>query len=424
MLRSDRHSDGCSSRHFIKPSQKRTIPLALGTLLETKCVTNTDDKDPSDNVEIENCELIASYNLLQEGFGRTILVPGRPPAWTPLPAHTPIRPDNGTYFRDENAARFPNHPMEPAVRSILHINPKFDPSAIEVFACGSTLGDIVRFSLGKGQAFSFTVHVIGNTAFSVRRTMSPTELVDNVSGFGHSFPEANTTWSPEVVGSCSHQRVIQYTLGSLQFLVRFEGDGYTLDDADDLEEEDLSRRQNDDVADKAASWAIGGSNALSQISTDESSAQAKVQEPVRVRSRGRLVSQSSVFDIKTRSSWKPRDSVMAEQVPRLWVRQIHKLVLALHYKGDFDHAEVLDISGIMGDWERKSASTLRTLTRTVGDIRDAAMTVKGRKIEVRGTDTSNMEFRELSEREQQRWNALPDDLEQRWMEKRQAGLVT
>lgn len=63
--------------------------------------------------------------------------------------------------------------------------------------------------------------------------------------------------------------------------------------------------------------------------------------------------------------------------------------------------------------KRESTSALETLTRTVSDIRNAAMTATGRKIEVRGSGTSILELRDLSELQQQPWNALPENLEQR-----------
>lgn len=397
-----------------EPPKERVIPPALGPLLETKTVKDIENEGPSDHIEVEDCELIASYNLL-EGLQKTILVPGRPPAWTPLAPHSRLRPDSGNYYRDENAARFPEHPMEPAVKSIFHLTPSFDSSKIEVFACGSTLGDLLRYSLGRAQPFSFTVHVLGSTAFFLRRNNSPIELIEDVKGFGHSFPEANTTWGPDVVGSSSHNRIIQYTVGGLRLLVRFEGDGYTLDDADDLEEEEMKpQRNNEDLMTKAASWNIDSKSSALKAPEDDAATHSKVPEPLSIRSQGRLIPQSSVFDLKTRSSRKPKDEVMAEQIPRLWVRQIRKFILAFHSKGDFDTAEVLDVGNLLGDWERKSALALQTFTKLVHEIRDAALAAPEKKIEVRGVDASTLELRGLDESERQKWNALPDELEAKW----------
>ena len=68
-----------------------------------------------------------------------------------------LKQDNGNYYRDKNAARFPEYALEPAVESIFQTNPLFDTSSIDVFACGSTLGDRLRFCMGKSEHFSVTI---------------------------------------------------------------------------------------------------------------------------------------------------------------------------------------------------------------------------------------------------------------------------
>ena len=180
---------GRSSRPlYFEPRQPRTIPLALGLEMNARTFDQINTSTISGEVEISDHQFVASYNLLQR-FQNTIFVPGRPPVWTPLPGTTVLRPDSGEYYGDENAARFPDYSMEPAVKSIFHVEPSFDTSKIDVFGCGSTLGDILRVSMGTPQPFSFTVHMIGKTAFFLRRNHSPTELIENVHGYGHAFPE-------------------------------------------------------------------------------------------------------------------------------------------------------------------------------------------------------------------------------------------
>jgi len=70
------------------------------------------------------------------------------------------------------------------------------------------------------------VEKVGKAVFFIRREDSPTELIPDVRGYGHAFPEAFTTWESEVITSASHQRVIKYAFGGMKLLVRFEADGY------------------------------------------------------------------------------------------------------------------------------------------------------------------------------------------------------
>ncbi|KAJ4289259.1 hypothetical protein N0V88_007009 [Collariella sp. IMI 366227] len=144
--------------------------------------------------------------------------------WTPQSHPSPLKEDSGSYFRDKNAARYPKHPMEPAVMASLAADPA-TPAQIDIFACGSTLGNLLRFVRGQDKSCRMLVYKLHNTVFLVRRENSPTELIPGIRGFGHTFPEANTTWEPDVKGSASHQRLIRYSLGGLDLLVRFEADG-------------------------------------------------------------------------------------------------------------------------------------------------------------------------------------------------------
>ena len=109
---------------------------------------------------------------------------------------------------------------------LYHINPDFEAGNADVVGCGSTLGNLLRFAAGADRSFHFKVEYIGKTLFLVRQEQSPTELLQGVRGYGHTFPEAYTTWDFEMRGSASHQRLIQYSFGGLKLIVRSETDGY------------------------------------------------------------------------------------------------------------------------------------------------------------------------------------------------------
>ncbi|OBT60337.1 hypothetical protein VE03_10357 [Pseudogymnoascus sp. 23342-1-I1] len=152
-----------------------------------------------------------------------------PPAWTPPAVDTKLKPDSGHVFRDINAARYASYPLEPAFRSLRAMQPDHDIQAVDIVGCGSTIGNLLRFARSESRPFRFDVDVIGDTVLFIRRENSPTELISDLRGYGHTFPEAYTTWDSEVRGSCSHQRIIQYEFGGLTFLIRTETDGYVRD---------------------------------------------------------------------------------------------------------------------------------------------------------------------------------------------------
>jgi hypothetical protein len=79
--------------------------------------------------KIEKCEYLASYNWLDHPKDPTILVPGMdslpavsatkktnstmcqgsPPLWSPSLSTKRLKEDSGEYFRDPNAARYPQY---------------------------------------------------------------------------------------------------------------------------------------------------------------------------------------------------------------------------------------------------------------------------------------------------------------------------
>jgi len=144
------------------------------------------------------------------------------------------------------------------------------------------------------------IEVVGDTVFFLRRENSPTELIPGVHGFGHTFPEAYTTWASEVGGSESHQRVLSYTFAALKFLVRFEADGY-LPDVKPV---------------KTAKW-LQGTNysdnthesllpALVDTTISQNKSSDLVNGNLTVSHGGTEVPQAAIFDLKTRSMRKKR----------------------------------------------------------------------------------------------------------------------
>ena len=383
----------------------RQIPAALGAKIRSLVRKEIEIDLHRGKAEITDRGLIASYNLM-DGLSKTILVPGRPPLWTPSADNMQLNADSGDYYRDENAARFQDYPFEPAVRSIFHMDPSFDTTTIDIVACGSTLGNLLRFVQGIGEPFSFVVHTIGRTAFFARRDISPTELIDGVYGFGHRFVEANTTWSQEVRGSSSHQRIITYLFGGQKVLVRFEADGYTMDQADDLDADEDN----------------GGVPVIAALIEDDFASMLHPQVPaaatdeVTVLDRGAPIAQSSTIDIKTRSVRKQRNDVLTEQLPRLWLRQIDNIVLSFHNGGFFGPAVVEDIHSMILEWEEKNQAVIARLANLIGVIKEAAEQADGGKLEVRCCEAACLHLHELSRPEQCRWYAIPDELRKRWAE--------
>jgi len=285
-----------------------------------------------------------------------------PPVWKPLSKPIRLEEDAGEYFRDPNAARFSEYPLEPAVRALLAQNLNLSTEEIDIFACGSTLGNLLRFVRDIDKPFRFTVEVVGRTVFFVRRENSPDEKIIGVRGYGHSFPDRYTRWETAVKGSASHQRLVSYTFAGLKCIVRFEGDGYL----DDKLQQPLDERKPQPLP---------------------------ALESLTVKIGGRKIPQHAIFDLKTRSAKRKEDDILSGELPRLWIAQIPHLVLAFHERGVFNDIRVQNVQKEVRDWERENADFLRRLGAVIHEIVELVRASPDGKCEVRCRERGILEVR-------------------------------
>ena len=303
---------------------------------------------------------------------------GKPPRWTPLAKATKLPEDSGEYFRDKNAARYPKHPMEPAVLALLATDPTIR-TMLDVIACGSTIGGLLRFVRNQDNPFRILVELVGDTIFLLRRENSPDELIPGIYGYGHTFPEAYTCWDPDVKGSVSHQRLVRYSFGKLQLVVRFEGDGY-------LAKTPYSSKISEDAT---ADDLIQGLTVAENIS-EEVSPETKLN----IQRAGEVVGQDFVFDLKTRSIKKMDLDHLAEELPRMWVAQIPNFILAYHTSGVFNNIEVADVHKDVKEWEKTHNKELSKLAALVHKIIAEVRERPNGKLELRHDRSGTLEFRE------------------------------
>ncbi|KAF2205316.1 hypothetical protein GQ43DRAFT_477463 [Delitschia confertaspora ATCC 74209] len=386
--------------YALKPQSGPDISLhPLGDMLTT--ITNdcldTAAKLVTGTSSITDCKYIGSYNWL-DAKDPTIIIPGKPPNWTPLLNPEKLKEDSGVYYRDPNAARFAKYPMEPSVQAVLKTDAKFPTDEVDIFACGSTMGNLLRFVRHYGKPFRFKVQVIGNTVFFSRKENSPTEVISGVRGFGHTFPEAYTTWEKEVKGSESNQRLIQYDFAGLKCIVRFECDGYF----------------GDSSAYNTLSIMTPDATSLTEafLGTPVSQVAAKPNENLTILNRGSEVPQQSIFDLKTRSGRYGKQIDMLDILPLLWVRQVPNFIIAYHDGfGLFKDIKTEDVSKDLKDWEVQNQDALKRFAVILRQIIDFAMNIKSGVIEVYCPSVNRLEIRKPFENG---FNVLPQSLRSKW----------
>ncbi|KAF1955357.1 hypothetical protein CC80DRAFT_564944 [Byssothecium circinans] len=377
----------------------------LGDLLAT---FSNSDLEPTkagllDNVAIKNCNYVGSYNWI-DTKSPTIMVPGKPPRWTPLKEPKPLKEDSGQYFRDPNAARFPGYPTEPAVHALFQTDPDFPTSEVDIFGCGNTIGNLLRFVRSMNKPFRFSVEAVGNTVFFIRKENDPKETIKGVVGFGHTFPEAYTTWESDVKGSESHQRLVQYEFGGLNCVVRFECDGYIGNLAKSPSNDNSGpilepKPKINDILESFENATVG----MTLPNTSES---------ITIRTGGGVPSQDTIFDLKTRSGRYGKRFDLEDIYPVLWLKQIPNFIIAYHDgAGLFEDVQVNDVRQGVRQWENKHKADIQRLAVLLKKIVAIAQQSDTKLLDVYSPSVDRLEIRK---QDGEGSHALPSDLMARW----------
>ncbi|KAF2853410.1 hypothetical protein T440DRAFT_389859 [Plenodomus tracheiphilus IPT5] len=399
-----------------RPSAKKWEPVKLdtdahplGELLQTVQGSDLKLVNASTDVSIDDCRYVASYNWLSDATTATIIA-GRPPRWTPLQTPQRLKEDSGQYFRDPNAARCPEYPMAPVVKAILQQNPALDAGSIDLVACGSTLGNLLRFVRGIDKPFRFNVQVIGDTVFFIRKENDPKELIKDVRGFGHTFPDAYTTWDNDVKNSETHQRIVQYVFAGLKCFVRFEVDGY-------LKDRTAGGGSGDKVNLRSPTGPFSAndlSQAFGNATIGTASAIAKASNgSFNTTLRGSEIPQGSIFDLKTRSGKYKKDIDMSDMYPLLWIKQIPNFIVAYHDgAGLFQDIRVQDVRADVQRWEKENIDCIRRLSSLLNIIIDIARKDDKVLLEVISQKVNVLQIRR---QHGQGMQALPVALQNEWL---------
>ncbi|KAJ4193566.1 hypothetical protein NW755_003560 [Fusarium falciforme] len=361
------------------PAVTPSPPPSLGDLIESIARDDLDvTQYESDRAEISNAKLIASYNWVSASSPE-IIVPGYPPRWTPPRVSKRLPWDTGEYYRDMNAASYPKHPLEPAIISVMKMNPH--PMPVNIVACGSTIGNLLRFARGADldRPFRILIELVGDTAHLIRRENSPKELIPGVRGYGHTFPEAYTTWDLAVRRSTSHQRIMAYRFGGLDMMVRFEGDGF-------IKESKPQRRQSRPFTMADALAEVNGLALTKPLPT--------LTCDIKVSDGGETVPQDTIFDLKTRSVVARSRDTLGDQLPRLWISQVAQFILAYHEKGLFqnENIEIKNVRDDIDKWEELNQPLLKRLVALLHLIINRAR-ASGGKIELVWSTDGPLEIR-------------------------------
>ena len=335
----------------------------------------------------------------------TVLTSGAPPKWLPPASTQRLREDSGQYYRDPNAARYSRWPLAPTVQSIYALNPDFHSDQIDICCCASILGSLLASVRGEHKTFQFGMQRIANTVFLIRKSNHPQEFIENVRGYGHTFPEAYTVWQATVKGSASHQRIVRYQFGELKCLVRSECDGYLGDRVPD----EISKTLDDGGPSRTQ---LPDQTEMMRLNETGSTLDAGIN--LEVRLAGAMIPQASIFDLKTRSAFSTHTVESENFLARLWANQTPNFILAHHRRGVFDAIEVIDVRDRVKRWEKDNRATLTMLNTLLKRLSSVCNNGSMSRLEIRRTGQGKLEVWST----RHGWSALPPELQKLWSTER------
>ncbi|KAK5121194.1 hypothetical protein LTR85_005678 [Meristemomyces frigidus] len=249
-------------------------------------------------IGISDVRLVASYSWIGTD-GAVILVPGMPGTWNQQSVleEPVLEPDRGERYIDNNAGRCPKSPAEPLIRAVLHQQPDFDFSNIDLITDRHTIAALLKLLGGETDSLQCMADVAGNTIIFERHESHTKEVITTFVGCRSDFEKHYLTFPERCQGTASHHRIVTYKLGDVQIMVRHG--------ADDM---------------------IGAQPLYGLPNTDGHQQAERHYANLVVRSGGQLVPQESTLELAVKR-WKPDRDFYKEKIPQLRVSQTPRFLV-------------------------------------------------------------------------------------------------
>lgn len=381
---------------------------------------DTGDSPSNSPIELSQFSAVASYNWLDSAQAPTILVPGIPPIWSP-PTDTPaLKPDSGTRYIDQNTDRMPQSPLEPLIRAVQTYRPDFKLYEMDLVTDRRCLRQLYGFISGDEKTFRFGVESVGNvTVFTRAEPQSRETLSRNTfAGYRQSFEEAYTRLHGSARGSTSHHRIVNYTIGGMNFLVRSGTDAYLRSAGEAAAEEFVNQRADANNGDENFSKNIKTLSLNKPITSTSALSATDDLQIVRGLSG---IFQDAVLELSTHTASKPSviDAKMVDlyfsQTP-LFVEATFRSTGPRHYlpaqRARFENVTITDVRSQTKEWEAEHQSELNALVNVLRQIIAKARGI-GRPCSVRYEGGKHLKVEEVKHGEMP---SLPEGLKNVFLE--------
>ncbi|KAI0265703.1 hypothetical protein BC834DRAFT_175025 [Gloeopeniophorella convolvens] len=338
--------------------------------------TPTGTKVPKE-IPIKDVKYVASYNWV-DAKDPTIAVPGSPALWTERSVPFTLRPDDGSNFVDQNAARLSTYPMLPlfaAADTIHGKNPPVEWPELDIVTDRNAMRKLLRWlsppdpKTGRElRDFRIDVQLVGEKTIVLSRWEGRMHDPPTGRSYGFAFEAAVTRPAPGCPGT-GHYRAIAYDLLDLKLVVRFEVDA-CLDPKDratsTTESQASEAASPDDLVDTLASLSLAFSPAEAKKNAPNA--------PVAIMRGGTRVPQDALLEVASRSVYFVHTLDWSELYPQLVLSQTPMLRLGVHERGTFTHVQEWRLgTSELAEQRAVTTAQLVRLARVLEDVQALAI---------------------------------------------------
>ncbi|KAF8246410.1 hypothetical protein K440DRAFT_632135 [Wilcoxina mikolae CBS 423.85] len=281
---------------------------------------------------------------------------------------------------------FPAAPLEPLFRALDSSCPTFSPKNIDLITDRRHLRLLLGYAGGSKKEFRIDAEIVGGTVLFSIWTVFETCYVDgsSKSGYGRNFEKLFTKAPEEAEGSITHNRVVEYSLGGIRILLRYEVD---------------------------ACVGIPGVQSQQQQQPDRSTT---TPTGFRVLSRGSLAASDSIAEIKTTRVGK--NLATPSNIAQLWFSRTPMLLMGYHQgEGTFSELAETNVqaTGKLGQWEKNNTLRLQRMVKVLEMILQVLRGLKKGKCAI--ILKKGMEDLQIYELDEGKYAfGLPDDIKAKW----------
>lgn len=240
------------------------------------------------------------------------------------------------------------------------MNPTINFADVDIVLNRNSLRKFLDFCVGTVKSsFRVDLSMINNTLFIERHEKNARALIrgTQVNGWGHNFEKAFTKLPKGLGGSTQYHRVVNYSLGGLNCVVRFEVDACY---------QGGNEGQTPFAGDNIHRSLAVDMGKLS-IGTNPRRNEVVPGQTPKVVNQFKSMPQSTTAEIKTSSSNKTLSSFL----PQLWFGRTPWLIMAHHAEGTFDKINITNAEAKFVAWETKHQDELRKMVSLLSQLRQS-----------------------------------------------------